>query len=57
MNNNEWHLVRNVLPKEGETVECTTPSGHVVELVRRGRMWFAGEMYVYYLPVSWRYKS
>lgn len=52
---NDWFYLKDLLPKEGVRLECTTPSGDVVELVRRGRLFFSGNMYVYFTPVKWRY--
>jgi hypothetical protein len=39
-------------PKENAKLECTTSDGSVVELVRRGNLYFSGDMYVYYAPIA-----
>ena len=45
-------------PEEDKLLECTTPTGHITELKRKGGLYFVpdGSMYVYYTPVMWRYK-
>ncbi len=47
------------LPEEGRLLECTTDKGNVVELIRRGNLFYVPNqtMYVYYSPVMWRYKE
>ena len=57
MKNNDWCLFANTKPPENVLVEATTPTGGVVELVRRGNLMWAGDMYIYYTPVMWRVKQ
>jgi len=52
-----WKEVKDNPPPEGVLVECTTPTGNVVELRRQKNLYFSGDMYVYYLPIMWREKS
>lgn len=52
-----WKYIKEELPPEGVVLECTTSSGGVVELKRRGKLYFAGDVYVYYVPVMWRIKN
>lgn len=53
-----WIPIEKVLPQEGQTVETMIADQHgrrnLARLRRRGRLWFTGEMYVYYAPTHWR---
>lgn len=53
-----WYKITSLrVPQENVPLECTTPSGDVVNLVRRGNLYFDGDMYMYYTPMMWRYKE
>jgi hypothetical protein len=54
-----YNTEKDLPPVEGKLLECTTPTGDVVELKRSGNLYFIPDssMYVYYKPVMWRYKQ
>lgn len=56
MTTDGWHFVKDELPPERRLIEATTASGDVVQLRRKGRLYFHPDwgMYVYYEPVKWR---
>lgn len=53
----EWQDIASV--PEGIPVETKIDDGlgprNVQVLTKRGRLWWAGEMYVYYNPTHWRH--
>ena len=57
MMKNEWTSFKSSKPPENVVIEATTPTGDVVELVRRGSLMWADDMYIYYTPVMWRVKQ
>lgn len=55
----DWIQVSHCLPPEGKQVETKIDDEKGVRnearLARRGRLWWAGDMYVYYTPTHWRH--
>jgi hypothetical protein len=48
--------VGDELPTEDKKINWVTPDGLVVEGgFRKGNLWFQGNSYVYYTPLSWQY--
>lgn len=58
MNDKPWIAVTKRLAPEGVLVETKIDDAQGVRCVqhlsRSGRLWFAGNMYVYYEPTHWR---
>lgn len=54
-----WTYVGHHLPPEGKEVETKIDNAqgvrNMARLTRRSRLWFAGDVYVYYTPTHWRY--
>lgn len=52
-----WYNVNQVLPPEGVEVLTKIDDSHgtrnIQALTRRGNLYFAGNMYVYYTPTHW----
>lgn len=54
----DWIDAAVRVPPEGELVDTKIDDEHGPrnhqQMSRRGRLWFAGDMYVYYTPTHWR---
>ncbi len=55
---NDWIPTAERLPDEGRGVMTKLDDDkgerNVQLMFRRGRLWFIGEMYVYYTPTHWK---
>jgi len=52
----DFHPVSQGLPHEECLIDWIAPDGRQINGgYRLGNLWFHGNMYVYYEPVSWRY--
>lgn len=55
-----WIPVADHLPPDGVEVDTKISENNVDRnvgtLKRSGRLWFSGNVYVYYTPTHWRYK-
>jgi hypothetical protein len=53
----DWKGIDIAPPPEGKPLWTKIHDGHgernVQKLTRIGRLWYAGEMYVYYTPTHW----
>jgi hypothetical protein len=53
-----WTRTSDHLPPEGKEVDTKIDDAqgerNVQRLKRRGNLWWAGDMYVYYTPTHWR---
>lgn len=54
----EWTRTVDLLPNDGVVVwtkiDDAQGERNVQRLKRVGRLWYAGDMYVYYTPTHWR---
>ena len=51
----EWKQPSVELPKNGSNVRWMTSKGEIVIGTYSNRLWFVGDMYVYYTPTYWTY--
>ena len=51
-----WYKPTQLLPSEGAKVVWISPSGYQVTGVYKKRLWFSGDVYIYYTPEFWRYE-
>ena len=53
-----WTRTADLLPTDGMVVETKIDDDQGVRNVQRlkrvGRLWYAGDMYIYYTPTHWR---
>lgn len=52
MSENNWKPIATA--PEGVAVLTLSAGGQEQVLTRSGRLWFAGDMYVYYTPTHWK---
>jgi hypothetical protein len=52
----KWRPMTEV-PKNGSYVAWIAPSGDEVKGKWYSGLWFIGEMYIYYMPLKWRYQK